>query len=289
LKRLAGDGSPEPNTQMRAAEIVSLAYFAYLAVVSVACGRARASVASLAALAVVAVAAQVFAQIETPAMAMARDVWPLLVLFAGYRLAGLFYERPDTALEARLLGVDRWLAERIAPSLRLRGAGRSVGRGRAARLVIEWLEAAYLGVYVIIPLGAVVVAYAAPAGAVDRFWAAVLASGFVCYGALPWIQTRPPRVLETADLLPAADGIRRLNLVILERGSVGVNTLPSGHAATAVATALAVATHAPAVGALFIVAALLIALATVVGRYHYAVDTILGALVAVTVWLLMRL
>jgi membrane-associated phospholipid phosphatase len=274
---------------MRAAEIVSLAYFTYLAVVSVAWGRARAGVASLAALAVVAVAAQVFAQIETPAMEMARDVWPLLVLFAGYRLAGLFYERPDTALEGRLLGVDRWLAERIAPAPRLRGEGRGEGRGRAVRLVIEWLEAAYLGVYVIIPLGAVVVAYAAPTGAVDRFWAAVLASGFVCYGALPWIQTRPPRVLETADLLPVADGIRRLNLVILERGSVGVNTLPSGHAATAVATALAVATHAPAVGALFIVAALLIALATVVGRYHYAVDTILGALVGVTVWLLMRL
>jgi membrane-associated phospholipid phosphatase len=270
---------------MRAVEIISLAFFAYLAVVSVARGRARAGIVSLAGLIVVAAVAQVFAHIETPAMVLARDVWPLLVLFAGYRLAGLFYERPDTALEGRLLGVDRWLAERIVSAPRLRGVGRGERRGRAVRLVIEWLEAAYLGVYVIIPLGALVVACAAPAGAVDRFWAAVLTSGFVCYGALPWIQTRPPRVIETTDLLPVAGGIRRLNLVILERGSVGVNTLPSGHAATAVATALAVTTHAPAVGALFIVAALLVALATVVGRYHYAVDTILGALVGVIAWL----
>jgi membrane-associated phospholipid phosphatase len=138
----------------------------------------------------------------------------------------------------------------------------------------------------VIPLGALVVWMAGPERALDRFWTVVLVSGFACYGALPWIQTRPPRIVERSSFTMAERGssLRRLNLAILERGSVGVNTLPSGHAATAVATALAVVSCTQAVGAVFVAAAALIAVATIVGRYHYAVDTVLGVLVGVAAW-----
>ena len=83
-----------------------------------------------------------------------------------------------------------------------------------------------------------------------------------------------------------ARGIRRFNLAVLRHVSTGVNTLPSGHVAASVAAALAVAPVIPAAGAVAVVLALSIALASVLGRYHYAVDAILGAVVAVVAFVL---
>jgi membrane-associated phospholipid phosphatase len=70
----------------------------------------------------------------------------------------------------------------------------------------------------------------------------------------------------------------------VNRASIQVNTLPSGHAAGALATALAVGTIMPFAGIVFLLAALLISIATVMGRYHYVVDTVLGVLVALAAW-----
>jgi membrane-associated phospholipid phosphatase len=78
--------------------------------------------------------------------------------------------------------------------------------------------------------------------------------------------------------------LRRLNLAVLSRGSIQVNTVPSGHAAGAVATALAVGSVMPVAGAVFLGLAALIVLATVLGRYHYVVDSVLGVLVALAAW-----
>ena len=75
-----------------------------------------------------------------------------------------------------------------------------------------------------------------------------------------------------------------LNLSVLDRASVQVTTLPSGHAAGAMATALAVSTSLPVAGIAFLFMALSISIATVLGRYHYVVDTVLGVLVAIIVW-----
>ena len=150
------------------------------------------------------------------------------------------------------------------------------------------LEAAYLSVYPFIPAGAIVVLNTGAAGAVDRFWVVVLVAGFVCYGALPFLQTRPPRSIEGDTVGGKSAGVRQLNLAILERGSIGVNTLPSGHASTAVAVALSVWSVAPGAGAVFALLAILIAVSTVVGRYHYAVDTVLGIAVGLVAWLLLN-
>jgi membrane-associated phospholipid phosphatase len=112
---------------------------------------------------------------------------------------------------------------------------------------------------------------------------------FVSYGMLPWLQTRPPRALEGAlNQSHPQSVLRRFNAAILDRGSIQVNTVPSGHAAGAVATALAVAHVMPLAGFFFIVLAACIVVATVLGRYHYLVDSLLGLIVAVFAWLLYR-
>jgi membrane-associated phospholipid phosphatase len=81
--------------------------------------------------------------------------------------------------------------------------------------------------------------------------------------------------------------LRRLNVSILDQASVQANTLPSGHVAGAVAAALGLWPVAPAAGLVLLVLAVAIAIAAVVGRYHYVVDCVAGASVALVVWSLM--
>jgi membrane-associated phospholipid phosphatase len=115
----------------------------------------------------------------------------------------------------------------------------------------------------------------------------VFAAELACYATLPWLPSRPPRVLD-APAEPAMPGaLRALNLGLLAHGSVQANTIPSGHAAGAVAVALSVYSTSPAAGLVFLMAAAGITVATVLGRYHYAVDSILGVIVAIVFWLLL--
>jgi len=201
---------------------------------------------------------------------------PSIVLLVGYWLSGLLFVRPDVRLERWLHAVDDRVLIRSGVLERYR---------RSPDAVQSFFEVSYLLVYLAVPAGAATVIVSGHLEHVDRFWTVVLLAEFVCYGMLPWLQTRPPRALE-----PAGDrrigGIRRLNLRLVNQASIQVNTLPSGHAAGAFATALAVVSISPIAGVAFLLLALSISIATVVGRYHYVVDTVLGALVALAVWLM---
>jgi hypothetical protein len=75
----------------------------------------------------------------------------------------------------------------------------------------------------------------------DRFWTIVLAGEFGSFGVLPWIQTRPPRDIEPPDPINSRGLIvRRLNLYMCGRTSIGWNTFPSGHVALTIAVAVGV-------------------------------------------------
>ena len=90
---------------------------------------------------------------------------------------------------------------------------------------------------------------------------------------------RAPRVLLA---------LRRVNRVVLDRASVRVNTFPSGHVATAVAAALTTGELLTGLLPLLLVVAGTIALATVVGRYHYTADTVIGVAIGVGGWWVAR-
>ncbi len=192
------------------------------------------------------------------------------LLLGGYWLSGLFFRDPQPWLEAWLLHMDhamraeRWMAW-------------------APRPVAELLELSYALDYAVVSGGAI---YAATFGtdAVAHYWSLVLASELASFAALPWLRSRPPRVIE----LEVADGgFRRLNTFILERASVQANTLPSGHVSGAVAAALGVMAVDVVTGSWLMVMAALIAIAAIAGRYHYVVDCIAGAAVALAFWLLL--
>jgi len=204
-------------------------------------------------------------------------VVPSIVLVTGYWLSGLLFVRPDVGLERWLIEMD----DRV-----LRRTGILDAYERSPRALHEFIELSYLLVYPAVPAGAATLLVSGRTADLDRFWTVVLLAEFACYGMLPWLQTRPPRVLEPAPPAARHTLLRRLNLQIAGRASIQVNTVPSGHAAGAFAAALAIMSAQIEAGIVFLAVAVSISVATVLGRYHYAVDTALGVAVAFGAWFL---
>ena len=253
---------------------IAIGYFAYLSVVALGFTRfsrarpwAITGVAASLALPAIAAAARDLPVVEA--------LFPAVVLLCGYWLSGRFFVAPMPGLERGLISVDRAVLERTGILRAYRDA---------PRIVQHYFELAYLCVYLVVPAGAITLLAGERGDAIGMYWKVVLLAEFACYGMLPWLQTRPPRSLEPAEAAPPAGAVRRLSLHVLGAGSIGVNTIPSGHAAGSVAVALAVGSVMPRAGAVYILLAASITVATVLGRYHYVVDSVLGVLVALAAW-----
>jgi hypothetical protein len=199
-------------------------------------------------------------------------ILPAVVLLLAYWTSGLLFRAPSPRVEAFLLEVDRIL--RIRPTA-----------DAAARPAAELLEFAYAAVYALIPIALVIHFLVRPPTAVepDRFWSVILMTDFLCFGCLPWVQSRPPRSLETGE--PWRSSFRRVNQHLVGAMSIRVNTCPSGHAAEALAAALLVSDASAPIVAAMLFAAAAVSAGAVYGRYHYAVDAISGWAVALVVWL----
>ena len=259
-------------------EWVVCGFFAYLAVLSrvqplAAAARRRVVLVGLVCVALIFLLARLR---PSPTLEVLREWLPAVYLLQGYWMCGVFFRRPMPGVERRLLAIDEWL---FGP----RALGRLVAR--TPRIVCSGFELAYLLAYPLVPVGFGVFLVLGQQDRADDFWTAALIAAFGCYGMLPWIQTRPPRALPACEpLCSPYPVLRRLNRVVLRRLSVQVNTLPSGHAATSVAVGLAVWSVSPAAGAVLLVVAAGISIGTVLGRYHYAVDTLSGVLVGALGW-----
>jgi len=213
---------------------------------------------------------------DTVAEVALRDWMPVAQILFTYWLSGAFVGPPMPRAEAWLARWDRRLFE-----------GWRLGTfvARAPRGLLELFELAYLSIYIVIPFGFAIVWFGASTLDAHRYWTVVVAVEVTCYATLPWICTRPPRALGLHDVIDRRRvTVRRFNLLILGRGSIQANTVPSGHAAGAVATALMVGEYLPWPGLALAVLALGIVAGSVIGRYHFAADSILGVAVAIVVW-----
>jgi membrane-associated phospholipid phosphatase len=196
---------------------------------------------------------------------------PALVLFIGYWSSGLLFRAPTARVESFLRTTDA--------RLRIRETAAST-----PRVTAEVLEFAYAFVYALVPIALGIHVAVTPLADIDpdRFWTVILVTDFICFGLLPWIQSRPPRAIETGD--PWRSSFRTVNLRMLGAASIRVNTCPSGHAAEALAAALLVSNAPPPVLAAMIFAALAVSAGAVYGRYHYAIDVVSGWVIALIVW-----
>jgi membrane-associated phospholipid phosphatase len=253
---------------------VAVVYFLYLATV---CWlrplptRRRLLVTALALLA----ALIAFAAAAAPPLI--RDWIPILYILAGYYLAGRLFVAPSDPLEQWLLAWDRRLFG--DPTTRF---------ARWPGWLVAYLDIVYVFCFLLPPGGLLALTAAGRSDLANEYWTLVLAANLGAFAPLSVFQTRPPWMLERTPEL-AARSVHRAASHVVERGTIGVNTFPSGHVAASFAVALAIVEPLPLMGAVFMVVAVSISVACVVGRFHYAVDVVAGALLAGGVWTVTQL
>ena len=205
-----------------------------------------------------------------------RDWFPIPLLLLAFREMGwMALAHRSTAFEDYWIGWDRALLDQWG----LRGAIESLGP-----LLPNVLELSYLLVYVM-PLVTVGLFYICDRRErLDDAYSLLLIATLGAYALYPFFPSEPPRAVFPTTDLPVMGALRRFNLAILGEYGIHMSVFPSGHAAAAYSSAFAVRgllPEHPWAGRGYLLLATLIAVATVYGRYHFAVDSVAGLLMAV--------
>ncbi len=158
----------------------------------------------------------------------------------------------------------------------------------ATHLPIRWLSEAlhlaYASYYLLVYLPPALL-YAR--GRRDCFARTMLALAVVygvCFVTYLFLPVDGPRFLHGPASAPAGP-VRSFVLALLEAGSSRGTAFPSSHIAASVVASLSALACQPRVGVGVGVCTLGLAVATVYGGFHYAVDALAGLAVGVVVWL----
>jgi membrane-associated phospholipid phosphatase len=218
--------------------------------------------------------------LSEPQFVYLRTAPPLILIPMAYWQTAYFTTPVNRDLQQMLAGIDDWIF----------GAFESVSVShRFRRWLMVYLEAAYLLVYPMVPSGLALLYFV---GAIDRaseFWTVALPPAYLSYATLPFVRTLPPRILEAPEEGTPRNEIQAFNLTLIRRVTHQSNTFPSGHSAAATAIALEMFRVAPAIGVVYVFVAISIMLGAFIGRYHYALDLVLGAVFAGVVFVLTAL
>jgi membrane-associated phospholipid phosphatase len=198
-------------------------------------------------------------------------VLPAAVILTGYYASGLFFLGPTPWFEASLLDIDRRLLG--DPATRF---------AHWPRLLLAYLDGVYIGCFLLVPAGFAVLTAAGLAAEANRYWTMVIAAELGSFLPLTVLQSRPPWMIERKAVVPDR-AVHRAASLMVENLTIHANTFPSGHVAGSLAVALAVIRVLPGAGVVLLVLAASIASACVVGRYHYLLDVVAGAALAVAI------
>ncbi|MFY9936329.1 MAG: phosphatase PAP2 family protein [Silvibacterium sp.] len=233
----------------------------------------------LAAFAVIAVAVARFSGyfLTSRQVSILRDWLPVALMLVPYWQTGQFFMGPNEKIQARLAEIDRWLLN-LMPLIAQR-----FGRFTSS---IEW---AYMFCYPMVPLGLAVLYTAGLRRYASAFWIIVLVPTYLCYAITLFVPALPPRsITGQRSIATAPNRGRIMNLWILKYGSIQAISFPSAHVASALAVSLVLLRFVPIAGVIFLAVSFWIGVAAVVGGYHYAIDVLLGAaiaLIVVAAWL----
>lgn len=205
----------------------------------------------------------------------------LALILAGYWAVGWFAGPHRDAWQARWVEWDRLILDDFG----LRRAIESTGR-----VIPISLETCYTLLYAIPPasLGAIYLCGARRRA--DRFLTVLFLGTFLAYALLPFFPVASPRkAFPDRDLPSVHSSVRGLNTWLLDNADISTSVFPSGHVAVAFSSALgllAVLRSRKAVWMAGFAAAAIVWVATIYGRYHYAVDGLASLLLASIGWLL---
>jgi membrane-associated phospholipid phosphatase len=208
-------------------------------------------------------------------LSIARDWLPIACTLLAYQEMGWFALPQSThLLELRWVVWDQAL---------LRG-GAKAAIELLGPVVPSILEVAYLLVYAMAPFSVAMLYAYDRRERVDSFLFLFLTGTLLCYAQFPFWPSQPPRVLFPHQDLPSYFTVfRAWNLWLLGKGGIHTSVFPSAHVAAAFSSAFGMMLYLPErkwVGRSLFVMALLIAVATVYGRYHYLADSVAGVAIA---------
>lgn len=206
-----------------------------------------------------------------------RDWLPLVLLLLAYREMGWLAPRTHSySLERSWIVVDRL----VLRTWRVHDAIEWLGP-----VVPSILEVAYSLVYVTAPFGlAMLYVYGARKRS-ERYLLILVLGVLLSYAQFPFWPSEPPRAVFPGEDAPSMQTIfRRFNWFLLGGYGIHTSVFPSAHVSGAFAAAFGVRRalpEKPRVWHSLLAIAVLIATATVYGRYHYVVDAVAGFAVSV--------
>jgi membrane-associated phospholipid phosphatase len=210
----------------------------------------------------------------------ARDWIPQALMIVAYKQMGWFAPATHTnQLEHEWIVWDRLLLD----DLHLRQIIESLGP-----VVPSLLELSYALVYAVPPITIGLIYALGLRKRADTILTIYLLGLFLCYAQFPFWPSEPPRaVFPDQDMPNVHTVVRTFNLWLVGNYGIHTSVFPSAHVSGAFAAAFGVAyliPHRRRLVLTYFVYAILVALATVYGRYHYAVDAAGGFIVGVAAW-----
>lgn len=276
-----GQAKHEKDTAIRIAEWIQLIFVTLFMVAAWVCRlepRRRFRVSALGLIAITAIIVSRYSGrwISPPAYSVLRDWLPAALLLVPYWQVGQFFSSADRGTQYRLAAFDH----RCFAVLGIVPQAISINPTLAM-----YLQLAYVMVYPLIPLGLVALYANGLQLHVDEYWLVVLPATYLCFTITLFVRALPPRLIPGYPTfrIPATR-FGTLNREILNRASIQAITFPSAHVASAVAAALVLLRLEIWIGLIFLWIAISIAVATVVGGYHYAADVLFAAVIATVVF-----
>ena len=204
--------------------------------------------------------------------ALLRDVFPLGGVLLAYKQMGWFAQpHADFRLERAWVQWDRLI---------LTDWGVFEAIEFLGPIVPGFLELLYLVTYAVGPIGLLILFLNGVAERADRFLAFFVASAVTAYALYPYFPSEPPRTVFPGELFGTYDTIfREFNWWILGGAGIHTSVFPSGHVSAAFGVGFGLLYAVPERrfwGWAMTAVAAGISLATVYGRYHYAVDAVAG-------------
>jgi membrane-associated phospholipid phosphatase len=210
---------------------------------------------------------------------MTRDWVAQALTILAYKQMGWFAPATHTyALEHEWIVWDRLLLD-----------------GLHGRAIVEFfgpvlpsiLELSYSLVYAVPPVTMGILYATGLRKRADAFLTIYVLGLFLCYGQFPFWPSEPPRAVFPGQDMPSIDTVfRQFNLWLVENYGIHTSVFPSAHVSGVFAAAFAVSyvTQRRRLFSAYLIYAILVALATVYGRYHYAVDAVGGFVIGSLAW-----
>jgi membrane-associated phospholipid phosphatase len=215
----------------------------------------------------------------------ARDLAPIFYTLAAYREMDWFTPAVHAhRLERAWVVWDR----RILDDGHLRAAIESTGA-----LLPGFLELCYGLVYAVALVSLIVIFVNRCRDRVNLFWLAYLAGTLGVYALFPYFPSEPPRTaFPGADMPRITTAIREFNLFIVGGYGIHSSVFPSAHVSSALSAAWGLLAAIPKrrwIGWTMFAYGIVVAVATVYGRYHYAADGLAGIAVSLVALAVLKL